>query len=163
MAKKTNADPIDRATSNAERRMKRKAKGKWRRLHAATKAIVIFCALAGIAAGALFGMRMSRNDRFLLLGESHYTVELGSEYLYAEEGVEAVCFGRDVSGKLSVQTSLQKNAEGKYVIPTDKEGVYTIVYTVDCIKFGENAPNGAIRRIRTFTVIATEEDGIYEQ
>ena len=58
-----------------------------------------------------------------------------------------------------METSLEKNEQGDYIIPTDKEGVYTIVYTVDCFKFGEKAPNGQIRRIRTFTVNSSEEDG----
>ena len=162
MAKKQETGFADKMADRAERTAKRKAKSKWRRLHTATKVIAVLCAVLGIAVGACAVLLLSRNDRFVLKGESSYTVALGEEYVYAEEGVEAVCFGRDVSGKLSVETTLQKNAEGKYVIPTDEEGVYTIVYTVDCIKFGENAPNGQIRRIRTFTVIATEEDGIYE-
>ncbi|MBQ3483212.1 MAG: hypothetical protein IJA78_03455 [Clostridia bacterium] len=162
MATKKQKSPEEALADKAERQAKRKAKGKWKRLHTATKVIAVLCAAVGIAVGACAVLLLSRNDRFVLVGESHYTVALGEEYVYAEEGVEAYCFGRDVSGKLSVETALQKNAEGKYVIPTDKEGTYTIVYTVDCIKFGENAPNGQIRRIRTFTVIATEEDGIYE-
>ena len=149
-------------SSAVERAAKRKLKGGWKRLHGATKAIAVLCAVVGVALGALAVLLLSRNDRFVLVGESQYTVALGEEYVYAEEGVEALCFGLDVSDKLNVETELQKNAEGKYIIPTDKEGVYTIVYTVDCIKFGEKAPNGVIRRIRTFTVIATEEDGIYE-
>ena len=33
---------------------------------------------------------------------------------------------------------------------------------VSVAETGENAPNGVIKRIRTFTVTATEEDGIYE-
>ena len=54
------------------------------------------------------------------------------------------------------------DASGNYVIPAE-EGVYTITYTVDCLKFGENAPNGAIKRIRVFTVAASEEDGRGEE
>ena len=84
---------------------------------------------------------------------------MGESYTYREEGVEAFSFGRDVSGKVKVETSLEKNEQGDYIIPTDKEGVYTIVYTVDCFKFGEKATNGQIRRIRTFTVNSNEEDG----
>ena len=74
--------------------------------------------------------------------------------------MEAYCFGRDVSDKLSVEVSegITKDANGNYVIPAE-EGVYTITYTVDCIKFGENAPNGIIKRIRVFSVDAVEDDG----
>ena len=48
------------------------------------------------------------------------------------------------------------------MIPAE-EGVYTITYTVDCLKFGENAPNGVIKRIRVFTVAASEDDGRGEE
>jgi len=58
-----------------------------------------------------------------------------------------------------VETDLQKDAQGRYIVPTDQEGVYTITYTVDALKFGEKAPNGVIKRIRVFTVSASEEDG----
>ena len=71
--------------------------------------------------------------------------------------MEAYCFGLDVSDKQEIQTTLERDAEGRYIIPLDKEGVYTITYTVDCLKFGEKAPNGVIKRIRTFTVAAAEE------
>ena len=63
-----------------------------------------------------------------------------------------------MSAKLTVVTDLQKDANGNYIIPTDKEGVYTITYTVNAYKF-QKGPNGVITRIRTFTVNDIEEDG----
>lgn len=142
--------------------IERYAKRGLRRLHTATKVLTVLALAVGIVLGAAACVLLSREDRFVLCGETHFALDVaeeGSVYHYAEAGVEAVCFGRDVGDKLHVETTLEKDADGRYVIPTDKEGIYTITYTVDCLKFGENAPNGVIKRIRVFTVTAAEEDG----
>ena len=148
---------------NIEKSAKRYVKKGFKRLHAATKLAMAVALIIGIAAGALACIHFSKDDRFVLKGQTSFSFDMveGSTtpYLYTEEGVEAYCFGKDVSGKLSVETNLEKDAEGRYIIPTDKEGVYTITYTVDALKFGEYAPNGQIKRIRVFTVTAAEEDG----
>ena len=136
---------------------KRGAKRALRNLHPITKFTAITMLLIGIALGAVAAIIVAKNDCFALKGEKNYTVSLGSEFYYTEEGVEAYCFGFDVSDKLCVETSLEKDAEGRYIIPTDKEGFYTITYTVDCFKFGENSPNGGIKRVRTFAVSAEQE------
>ena len=147
---------------NIEKSAKRYAKRSFKKLHAVTKLAMILAVLVGIVAGASVCLHVSKNDRFVLKGESSFSFDVtegGTPYLYTEEGVEAYCFGRDVSGKLTVETDLERDAEGRYVIPTDREGVYTITYTVDALKFGENAPNGVVKRVRVFTVSAVEEDG----
>ena len=158
MAKKQSDSIFDRLTEQGERKVRRKAKSKVKKLHPATKVLAVLFLIIGIAAGAAACIFMSQNDRFLLKGSTAFSIDVGAQFTYAEEGVEAVCFGRDVSGKLSVETDLEQDANGNYIIPTDKEGVYTITYTVDAYKFtmGEN---GVIKRIRTFTVNAQEEDG----
>lgn len=148
-------------TGKTVKKVKKSAKRAAKKLHPATKVVAVLCLLIGIAAGAVYTLHVSANDRFLLRGNTAYSVDLGDSFTYTEEGVEAISFGRDVSGKLRVETSLQKDGAGNYIIPTDKEGVYTITYTVDCYKFGEHAPNGVIKRIRTFTVCGSEEDGRY--
>lgn len=142
-----------------KRSAKKSAKKALRKTHPATILVAVLCLVAGIAAGSITAVHVSKNDRFLLVGESAYSVDMGTSFTYREEGVEAVSFGRDVSGKVHVETTLEKDAAGNYIIPTDKEGVYTITYTVDAFKFGENAPNGVVKRIRTFTVSGSEEDG----
>ena len=143
----------------ASRKIDKQMKKKLKKMHPVTKAVAVLFLVIGIAGGALFSLHTFKNDRFLLKGESNFSVDVGQPYTYTEEGVEAVCFGRDVSDKLTVETKLEKDAEGNYIIPTDKAGVYTITYTVDCLKFGEKAPNGVIKRIRVFTVNEVEEDG----
>lgn len=154
MSEKKN-DYAERASKKGKKKLR-----KWvKALHPATKAAAVICLILGVAIGAVFCLTSFKNDHFLLKGQTQISLQVGDSYVYAEEGVDAVCFGRDVSHKLKVDTALEKDANGNYIIPTDQEGVYTITYTVDCFKFGENAPNGVIKRIRVFTVDAVEEDG----
>ena len=136
----------------------RAAKKLLRKIPAAVKVLMVLLLLVGIAGGYFAVKFVSKNDHFVLKGQTTYSVEAGAGFTYRDEGVDAVCFGRDVSGKTKVETTLQKNAAGEYIIP-DEEGVYTITYTVDCLKFGDKNPNGQIKRIRTFSVSVTEGDG----
>ena len=142
---------------------KSEAKKALKRLHTTTKILIVVALLLGIGAGALTCHLMSRGDAFELQGNKSYQIELNTTegaapFLYEEEGVLAVAFGQDVAGKVSVQTSLQKDDAGRYMIPVDKEGVYTITYTVESLKY--NGTLGEqIRRVRTFFVSAVEEDG----
>ncbi len=158
MATKRSDSFFDTLAEKGEKKARRKAKSKLKKLHPATKVLAVLFLLVGIAAGAAVCITMSKNDRFVLKGETVFSIDVGEDYTYEEEGVEAFCFGRDVSNKLSVETELKKDADGNYVIPTDEEGVYTITYTVDAWKFTKGE-NGVIKRIRTFTVNAAEEDG----
>lgn len=162
MAKKEKDGFFDGLYEKGEKKVKRKAKSKAKKLHTATKVIAVLCLAVGIAVGALVCLSVSKNDHFVLKGETQFSFSVGDEaFVYTDEGVDAVCFGRDVSGKTNVEVGkgIIENADGTFTIPTDKEGVYTLTYTVDCIKFGENAPNGVIRRIRVFYVDAAENDG----
>lgn len=143
----------------ASRKTGKSIEKKMKKLHPVTKAVVIICLVVGIACGALFSLHSFKEDRFVLKGETNFSLDVGEVYTYTEEGIEAICFGRDVSDKLTVETDLERDANGNYIIPTDKAGVYTITYTVDCLKFGEKAPNGVVKRIRVFTVNEVEEDG----
>ena len=149
--------------ANTRKSLSRQAEKAVRRLHPATLAVAILFLILGILAGAAGCYFLSRNDRFELKGEKTYSLDAagaGETYLYTEEGAEAVCFGIDVSDKLTVNTTLKKNSAGQYIIPLDEEGTYVITYTVDAFKFGKNAPNGEIRRVRSFVVTAAgEEDG----
>ena len=137
-----------------------------KKLHPATKAVMVAAFMLALVAGALVCFFFSKNDGFELNGAKNLSFDAGEEgatYLYTEEGVDARCFGLDVSDKVTVKTDLQKNAAGQYVVPLDKEGTYTIAYTVSGFpadfKFGEKSANGVIVRLRTFTVAASEEDG----
>lgn len=164
MASKKERGFFDDLVDRGERKTRRKAKSKIKKIHTATKAIAVLCLIAGLALGAAVCLALSQKDHFTLKGETQFSIDAGTAYTYAEQGVEAVCFGRDVSNKLNVEVSegITTDANGNYVIPAE-EGVYTITYTVDCLKFGESAPNGVIKRIRVFTVATSEDDGRGEE
>ena len=157
MAKQSN-NFFEELAERGKKKTRRRAKSKLKKLHTATKVAAVLFFIIGIAAGAYACILMSRNDVFALKGSTAFSVDAGKPYTYTEEGVEAIQFGRDVSDKIVVETDLEKDANGNYVIPTDKEGVYTITYTVNAYKF-QKGENGVIKRIRTFTVNAAEEDG----
>lgn len=158
MATKKSGSAGGGAKNSTNTAARRTAKKLMRKIPLAVKAVMVLLLLIGIAGGYFAVKWVSKNDRFVLKGQTTYSVEAGAGFTYHDEGVDAVCFGRDVSGKMQVETALQKNAAGDYVIP-DEEGVYTITYTVDCLKFGDKNPNGQIKRIRTFSVSTSEEDG----
>ena len=163
--KKKNDGFFDDLFEKGEKKAKRTAKSKAKRLHTATKVIAVLCLVVGIALGAVICLSMFKNDDFVLKGQKQFSLNVGDEAMvYTEEGVEAICFGKDVSGTLKVVASagIVCNADGTYTIPTDKEGVYTLTYTVDCYKFGEAREGGPIKRIRTFTVDAAVQDSIGE-
>ena len=138
--------------------VKKTAKRYLKKLHVLTIVLMVAALLLGAVAGFFAVNYISRDDRFELCGQKTTTLPLtkteGAAYLYTEQGVEAVCFGRDVSGTVSVKTTLEKNEQGQYVIPLTEEGVYTITYTVEALKFGEKAPNGPTLRVRVFVVKA---------
>jgi len=159
MAKKKDGF-FDDLLDKGERRAKRSAKSKAKRLHAATKVLTLLSLIVGIVAGALICTLIGRNDHFLLEGKTQFSVEAGNAFVYKEEGVDAVCFGRDCADKVKVEASrgITKDADGNYVIPAE-EGVYTLTYSVDTLKFGGKLGGERILRIRTFTVDASEEDG----
>ena len=143
---------------SSQNRLKRALKKRLKKIHPLTVFLMVVALVGGFFLGSFVCNTVSKNDRFVLCGQANTTLALtaieGDCYLYTEEGVEAVCFGRDVSGTVCVKTDLQRDAEGKYRIPLDKEGTYTITYTVNAPKFGEKAPGGPIQRVRVFTVKA---------
>ena len=116
-----------------------------------------FCALAlalGLVIGWFGGQYFSKNDTFELVGEKEYFVELNSEdFLYEEEGVRIIEFGRDISDKVSFETNMTTLGDGKYNLDTTVPGRYYIKYTVASPRYGE------ICRIRIFTVGEVNTDG----
>ena len=159
MAKKKDGF-FDDILDAGERRAKRSAKKKVKKLHPLTKFLAALCLVAGVALGAFVCTLVSKKDHFTLKGETQFSIEAGTAYVYKEEGVDAVAFGMNCAGKVKVQASrgITKDANGNYVIPAE-EGIYTLTYTVDNLKFGGKLGGERIQRIRTFTVDAQEEDG----
>ena len=157
MAKKN--DFLDDVSEQIERRAKRSARKKVKRLHPLTKTLCVLSLVAGIALGALVCTLMGKNDYFTLKGETQFSLEAGTAFVYKEEGVQAVAFGLNCASKVKVTASrgITKNADGHYVIPAE-EGVYTLTYTVENLKFGGKLGGEKVQRIRTFIVDASEED-----
>ncbi len=138
--------------ASAKSQVKRKLNG----LHTATKTAMVLSLLVGLVLGAVACYVISRNDAFTLKGNTEIQCDPGSEggvFLYTDEGATVTCFGRDMSDKIKAESDLERDSEGRYIIPVDRPGVYTIVYTVDCVKFGTVKP---IERIRVFRVGAKE-------
>jgi hypothetical protein len=156
--KKTN--DLDDVMDKGERYAKRTLKKKIKNLHPLTKALAILFLIVGIAAGVLVCSMLSKNDRFVLKGSTQISIDAGTSYVYAEEGYEAVAFGMDCAGKVQVEPGkgVTTDENGNFVIPAE-EGVYTITYTVNSLKFNGKLGGERIQRIRVFTVDAIEEDG----
>lgn len=137
---------------------------KWfKKLPLLTKVVAALALVIGIAGGAVICTVLFDRDTFELKGAKQISLEVSEEnYVYREEGVTAICFAQDVSGTLKKELSegIIDNGDGTYTIPTNKAGIYTITYTVDCYKFGEDREDGTpIKRIRVFTVDEVEDDG----
>lgn len=74
---------------------------------------------------------LTRNDYFDLLGDKEIVISVGMDYTYSEDGFKAISFSKDVSDQVVVATELMRDAEGNYIIPTDKTGEYVIKYTIN--------------------------------
>jgi len=138
-----------KAKSKAKSKAKRKIKSKAKKISAASYVIWVIALLLGLALGAFACYYLCRNDGFELKGKSEYTLEVsgeGTSVIYTDKGAEVVSFGKDISKKVKVSTSLSEVGDGEYKIDTSKEGVYYIIYTVDDVRFGD------IKRVRTIRV-----------
>ena len=139
----------EKAAKNAKSRAKRKIKSKAKRISAASYVIWIIALLLGLALGAFACHYICRNDGFELKGKSEINIALGGEGssgIYTDKGASVVSFGKDLSKKVKVNTSLTEVGDGEYKIDTSKEGVYYIIYTIDDVRFGD------IKRVRTIRV-----------
>ena len=118
-----------------------------------TAVIVLIVALAiGVAVGYFACAALTKNDGFSLKGEKAavYTVgDGGGSVTLKEDGWTLTALGKDASGKVSVETDLQKTAGG-YVVPTDEPGIYRIVYRPSHFLFSKYS------LVRTVTVNAAE-------
>ena len=135
-----------KATSKVKRKVKSRAKRKVKRLHPMTFVICFLALALGVGAGIGGYILISSNDCVELIGDSNYTVVVGTPFVYEDEGVKAISFGGDISDKVSVETNLTELDDGEYTVDTSRIGEYYIIYTVDSVKYGE------IQRVRTINV-----------
>ena len=137
---------VNKAKSRAKRKVKSKAKSKAKRIHPLTWVICALALIIGVGAGIGAYSFISRNDCFKLRGDAEYTVSVGAEVTYVDEGVKIISFGKDISSEVEVKSNLKKISSGKYAVDTTKPTEYYIIYTVDDAKYGN------IQRVRTITV-----------
>ena len=127
-----------RARSQVKRRVKRSAKKKVKRRHPLSFVVWILALAVGVGAGALAYSAVTAGDTFELVGQGEYILEVGSgEMLFKDRGARAVSRGQDISDKVTVETTLEKNADGAYIIDCSEEAVYMIKYRVKDEKYGE--------------------------
>ena len=130
----------------AKRKVKRGAKSRVKRIHPMTFVICFLTLAIGVAAGVGAYTFICRDDCFKLKGDKSYTVRVGTPFVYEDEGVKAIAFGKDISDRVEIETNLIQLDDGEYTVDTSRIGEYYIIYTVDSVKYGE------IQRVRTISV-----------
>lgn len=116
--------------------------------HISNKALllgVVFL-IIGIISGCLAYYILCKDDKLELLGESQLTFSVGETATYVEDGFVAISFGKDISSTVEIESDLEKDTSGKYIINTSSEGTYFIKYTFKDYHFN------TIIKYRTFTV-----------
>lgn len=106
---------------------------------------LIFLAI-GFAVGYFSAEYLCSNDCFFINGDSHITVQKGTDYTYQDEGATVISFGRDLSTEISIDTDLTPTENGTYLIDTSTEQTFTITYTVDDLRFR------GVKKVRFITV-----------
>ena len=141
---------MDKLESKAKKKIKRKVKSSAKRkakgVHPLTWVIAVLALIIGVGAGIGAYSFISRDDCFKLKGDAEYTVPVGADITYVDEGVRIISFGKDISSEVNVRTNLKKISSGKYAVDTSEPGEYYMIYTVDDAKYGN------IQRVRTITV-----------
>ena len=123
------------------------AKGNKRKRKKVSLFACLFALFIGVVIGYLGGEYICQNDTFVLVGEKNCVVTLGApDFVYEEEGVKIIEFGKDISGEACVETNMTSLGDGKYTVDTTVPGRYYIKYTVDSQRYKE------ICRIRAFSV-----------
>lgn len=129
----------------------RAAKKELRKMHPATFIIPILFLIIGLAVGYFASGFVFKNDGFSLAGEKAYTVTVGSDFTYTEEGFTCTALGRDLSDTVSVKSNIPQNEDGSYTLNTDAPAVYYISYTCTDTLFYTD-----LRLVRAFYVVEAE-------
>ena len=77
---------------------------------------------------------LTKNDTFELIGDKNITLEINETY--TEQGVKIISFGKDLKNEVKIESNLD----------TSKEGVYTIIYTINSSRYKN------IKRVRYITI-----------
>ena len=117
-----------------------------RKKRSALRWIALIFLAAGFAAGYFGAEYLCSNDCFYINGESHITIQKGTDYTYPDEGATVISFGRDLSTEIIIETDLPTIENGTYFVDTSKEQTYTITYTIDDLRYR------GVKKVRFITV-----------
>ena len=92
--------------------------------------IVFF--LVGILFGIGASYLITRNDCFILNGSKEIVLDINDTY--SDQGVKVITFGKDMSNNVNV-IIYNENDEEVDKIDTSSNNEYTIIYTVDSLKW----------------------------
>ena len=124
-------------SKNAPKVIKKKTGLRWIAL--------IFLAM-GFSVGYFGAEYLCSSDCFYINGDTHITVQQGTDYTYYEEGATIISFGRDLSTDVIIETDLIATENGTYPIDTSKAQTYTITYTIDDLRYH------GVKKVRFITV-----------
>lgn len=102
---------------------KRKLKTELKKVHKKHFWLILLFLCLGIGAGFGTTYFLTKNDTFTLVGQTELNLNVGENYV--EQGAKAVAFGKDISGDVKVEGS----------VDTSKEGRYVLKYTVNNIRY----------------------------
>ena len=106
-----------------------------KKMHPATIVCGVLFLAVGLVSG-YFGCKMiTKNDVFEVVGDKEIVLELNSDTIYTDPGVDCVSFGKDISDKVLVDTNMTLNHDGTYTINTSVAGEYYLIYTVDSPRY----------------------------
>ena len=124
-------DVDDKMKGVAKKKAKSYAKKKMRRANRLTAFICLVALIAGAVVGVYIYEYICRDDCFVLNGKKEHAVELNaSDFVYHEDGVKIIEFGKDISDKVVSETNMTNLGDGKYTVDTATAGRYYIKYTV---------------------------------
>lgn len=137
-------------TGNNSSRNTRKNKSHIKKLSLKTLCVslCLFILAGALAAGATWFV--SKDDCFTILGKEEVNLIVGDRYV--DDGVKVVAFGIDDTDKVTIETNMEQDADGYYVL---EEGTYYIKYLVDNIKYGSIFK---VEKIRLITFVDPTED-----
>ena len=144
-----------KASTRAKRKVKQKAKSrakrKFRKIHPFSYVLWILFLILGIVGGYFLSQAICEKDQFRLLGDDEIIVSVGEDFVYEDDGVRLISFGKDLSSRVTVTTDMEEIDDTTFTCDTSREGRYHIKYTVDEGRYRK------VCRIRTITVKGGEE------
>lgn len=87
---------------------------KVKKKHPIAFIVVIALFAVGIFGGYFTVKTLTKNDTFELIGEKYITLTLGQSY--QDEGVKVIFFGKDVSGEIVTENTVDFSSVGQYYI-----------------------------------------------